>query len=121
MLPEHFYFTGVGWLGYMLYVPVALLITGLVYWLFLRRVRWMILRLGVLLMLSLTLTTLPLWEAAAISFEAEALCANQGGLHVYKTVEAEGFLGGGSIEYGSKYGFSYLEVGGANKKNSSSP
>jgi hypothetical protein len=69
-----------------------------------------------LLLLSLTLITLPLWEAAVISFRANRLCSKQGGLHVYKTVEAEGFLGGSSIKYWSKYGFSYLEVGGANKK-----
>ena len=51
----------------------------------------------------------------AISYKAEKLCKEQGGLHIYKTVETDGFFGGGGIKYWSKYGFSYVEnvgVGG---------
>ena len=43
---------------------------------------------------------------------AHRLCREQGGVHIYKTVEAEGFLGASSIEYWSKYGFRYVEGGG---------
>ena len=36
------------------------------------------------------------------------LCKMEGGLHVYKTVEAEGFLGSGSSEW-IEYGFQFVE------------
>jgi hypothetical protein len=44
-----------------------------------------------------------------ISLKARKLCREEAGLHVYKTVEAEGFLGSTSIENWSKYGFRYVE------------
>ena len=68
MLPEHFYFTGAGWLGYFFYVPVALFICGLIYWLLLRRISHAIIRWSFTLVLSVALVTLPLWEALAISY-----------------------------------------------------
>ncbi len=40
---------------------------------------------------------------------AHRLCREQGGLHVFRTVEAEGFEGSTSIEYWSKYGFKYVD------------
>ncbi len=49
------------------------------------------------------------WDVYQIGQQATKLCREQGGLHVYKTVEAEGFNGGSSIEYWSKYGFRYIE------------
>lgn len=60
MLPEHFYFTGAGWLGYFLYVPVALLMTGLIYWFLLRKISQAIIRWSVMVVLSLVLFTWPL-------------------------------------------------------------
>jgi len=57
------------------------------------------------------------WDVYQISVEAERLCRDEAGLHVYKTVEAEGFLGYASdIEYWSEYGFSYIEGFYKNKK-----
>ena len=111
MLPEHFYFTGAGWLGYFIYVPVALLVTGLIYQLLLRRISLLVIRWPVMIIVSIVLITWPLWGALAISYQAEKLCKEQGGLHVYKTVETDGFLGGVSIKYWSKYGFDYVEGG----------
>ena len=42
---------------------------------------------------------------------AHRLCREQGGLHVFRTVEAEGFYGSSGIEYWSKYGFKFVESG----------
>jgi len=44
-----------------------------------------------------------------ISLKARKLCREEAGLHVYKTVEAEGFLGALNIDYWAKYGFKYVE------------
>ncbi|MGH8120044.1 MAG: hypothetical protein ACRESK_05445, partial [Gammaproteobacteria bacterium] len=44
-----------------------------------------------------------------ISLKARKLCREEAGLHVYKTVAAEGFLGDISIDYWAKYGFRYVE------------
>ena len=117
MLPEHFYFTGAGWLGYFIYVPIALLVTGLIYRLLLRRISLLVIRWPIMIITSMALITWPLWGALAISYQAENLCKEQGGLHVYKTVNTYGFLGSGGIKYWSKYGFSYIEMGlGQNKR-----
>ena len=45
-----------------------------------------------------------------ISLKARKLCREEAGLHVYKTVKAEGFLGYATdIKYWSIYGFEYVE------------
>jgi len=46
-----------------------------------------------------------------IGQEAKRLCDEEGGLHVYKTVEVNGFAGTSSIEYWSKQGFEFVEHG----------
>ena len=116
MLPEHFYFTGAGWLGYFIYVPVALLMTGLIYWFLLRKISQLIIRWSVMIVLSLALFTWPLWGALAISYKAEKLCKEQGGLHVYKVVETDSLLGPASTKRWVEYGFSYIERSGPNNK-----
>lgn len=116
MFPEHFYFTGAGWLGYFLYLPMAILGTVIVYWLVLRRFRTRIVRYSTVLVILLPLVTFPLWDAVAISQRATKLCEQRGGLHVYRTVNADSFLGGGGIEYWSRYGFRFLEIGGSQDK-----
>ena len=116
MLPEHFYFTGAGWLGYFIYVPVALLVTGLIYQLLLRRISLLVIRWPVMIIVSIVLITWPLWGALAISYQAEKLCKEQGGLHVYKRVETDGFIGLAGIKKWSEYGFTYIERGGLNNK-----
>ncbi len=117
MWPEHFYFSGAGWLGYFFYFPAALLISALTFWIGFRRISKLPVRWGATVVFSLILITLPLWEALLISFQAERLCKERGGLHVYKTVEVDGFLqGGGSIKYWAQFGYSYVESGSAGKK-----
>jgi len=111
MLPEHFYFTGAGLLGYLLYVPVVVIGIGLLYGLLLRHIGAGVLRWGTTVTLAVTLLSLPFWDVLAIGYEADKLCKEQGGLHVYKTVEAEGFYGSSGIKYWSKYGFRYVESG----------
>ena len=112
MIPETFYLTGAGWLGYFVYVPIALAVIAFLYWLLLRRIPIIAVQIISLIMVSIPLLTFPLWEALSISYEAEKLCKEQGGLHVYKTVETDGFIGGWGIETAAKYGFSYVENGG---------
>ena len=56
------------------------------------------------------------WDVYQIGQQATKLCKEQGGLHVYKTVEAEGFIGSGGIEYWANYGFKYVEDTYANGK-----
>lgn len=48
------------------------------------------------------------WDVYLIGQRAKVLC-EQTGLKVYRTVEAEGFLGENDIEYWNKYGFKYVE------------
>ena len=117
MLPEHFYFTGAGWLGYVFYVPLALGLVGLLYAFVVRKIPIKIIRWPVLVILVIASLTAPLWQALSISYQAEKLCKEQGGLHVYRTVEADGFLGGWGIETAAKYGFSYVESGGGKHMN----
>ena len=112
MLPEHFYFTGAGLLGYLLYAPLVVFLLILFHRYLLRRFMGPAPRWGLSLILSVVLLSLPFWDVLAIGYEADKLCKEQGGLHVYKTVEAEGFLGSSGIKYWSKYGFKYVEDGG---------
>lgn len=106
MIPEHFYMTD---LGKMVYVAVYLpLVLGLFWWLYRKfKPTW-----PFLAVLALVLLTLPFWDVYMIGRDAERLCKEQGGLHVYKTEEAEGFWGGGGVEYWLSYGFRYVESGG---------
>lgn len=66
---------------------------------------------GLLLSAFLIVVTLVtvFWDVYQIGQQATKLCQEQGGLHVYKIAEAEGFIGDTSIEYWSKYGFKYVE------------
>ncbi|WP_020677438.1 hypothetical protein [Geopsychrobacter electrodiphilus] len=109
MLPEHMYMTDLGKMAYVaLYLPLVL---GLFWWLY-RKIKS---ALPFLVLVALVLLTLPFWDVYMIGRDAERLCREEGGLHVYKTVEAEGFLGDSSIEVWSKFGFQYVESGGGDK------
>lgn len=48
-------------------------------------------------------------DVILISLKARKLCREEAGLHVYKTVEAEGFLGATDIEHWSQLGFKFVE------------
>ena len=50
-------------------------------------------------------------DVVQIGREANKICREQGGLHIYKTVETEGFYGSSGIKYWSEYGFKYVESG----------
>ena len=116
MLPEHFYFTGAGWLGYVFYVPLALGLVGLLYAFVVRKIPIKIIRWPVLVILVIVSLTAPLWQALSISYQAEKLCKEQGGLHVYKTAETDSLLGPASTKRWIDYGFSYIERSGPNNR-----
>jgi hypothetical protein len=109
MIPDHFYMTELGIMAYgFIYLPVAI-VAFLLLWKKLR-LSWI-----VLTPIFLAILTLPFWDVYMIGRDADYLCTEQAGLHIYKTVEADGFLGGGG-EYWIKYGFSYVETGGIGDK-----
>ena len=111
MLPEHFYFTGAGWFGYVFYVPLALGLLVLLYAFVVRKIRAKLIRWPVLAILVIILLTAPLWQALSISYQAKSLCKYQGGLHIYKIAHTDGLLGTSSAFYWAKYGFKYVEHG----------
>lgn len=104
MLPDHFYMAGIG-VYLILYLPAVLVFLWSL-WRQIKHLLW-----PVVVPLGLVLASLPFWDVYMISLDASRLCKDQGGLHVYKTVETDGFLGG-SAERWLKYGFSYIEGGG---------
>jgi hypothetical protein len=116
MLPSQFYFSAPGWVGYLIYVPIAIVGVSAIYRLLLRRISNNATRIVSLSAISIVLLTWPLWEAMAISIQGEKLCLSQGGLHIYRTAETDGFLGGWGIETASKHGFEYAEVVGLGGK-----
>lgn len=110
---EHFYLTGIGIAGYVTFcVPLAMFLTWLIHRYGLRRFASFGLRSVVTFLIASLLLSLPLWDVFVISLEADKLCREQAGLKVYRTVEAEGFLGTGGIEYWSRHSFKYVESGG---------
>lgn len=52
-----------------------------------------------------------------ITLKARKLCREEAGLHVYRTVEAAGFLGDINIDFWKKHGFRYVESIYQHKKN----
>lgn len=113
MWPEYFYMSGLGKIAYVvLYLPAVLIFLTVLYrfWLRLLPIIW--LRRSVMLLLTLFFAAAPWLEVYYISVEAQRLCRSQAGLHVYRVVDAEGFLEAGGIGYWSKYGFKYVESGG---------
>ena len=66
---------------------------------------------------QLTISTLMVLFSVVVVFydvfitglKVNSLCKHKAGIHVYKTVVAEGFLGARDIEDYSKYGFTYVE------------
>ena len=72
---------------------------------------WPFLRAVLLLTLKVVLVWELVWNAdnLATSLWVAALCKFQGGLRVYQTVEAEGYLGRYEIRDWHEYGFRYVE------------
>ena len=114
MLPEHLYMTDLGKIAYVaLYLPLALVLLWLLYRMCFRKVALSWLWTAVS---ALVLLTLPFWDVYMIGRDAERLCREEGGLHVYKVVEADSFRGGGNIVKLSEYGFAYAEAIGLGGK-----
>ena len=88
---------------------VVIFITPLLYWIILKRFN-LIVKITSILSIWIAAILISYLDVYQISKEAERLCREEAGLHVYKTVEAEGFLGSVSgIEKWSKHGFQYVE------------
>lgn len=101
-------------------VFVAIVLTPIIYRLILKRFKLVVKITGIFSLWVIAIF-IAYWDVYQIAKEAERLCREEAGLHVYKTVEAEGFLGSSSIEYWSKYGFKYVEmefIGGKKYRNS---
>jgi hypothetical protein len=64
---------------------------------------------------KVTLCVVLLWEVgwnidvAITSWRAHQLCNARGGLHIYKTVETDGFIGDAWLPW-FDYGFEYTEI-----------
>ena len=111
------YMTSLGVFLYKyVYLPLMAVLLALLYRLLLRRVRPTAMKWSLLAMLAVGLTLLPWWDVYRTGSQVTELCRNEGGLHVYRTVEADGFLGASSIEYWSRYGFKYVEGGGTGNR-----
>jgi len=114
---DHFYVTGVGSLGYLfIYAPLSFFI---VRW-FYRKIAGRVVdsrRAGII---SITLMVLilgaPIWDINQIGQETKRLCEEKAGLRVYKTVEADGFIGGRSIDIYAKHGYLFTERAGSGDK-----
>ena len=113
-----FYVTDLGLQGFFfVYVPLTIYLA----WFFYRRlfrglsVAW--LRFGIPLVLLGLMLAAPVWDVYRIGQESKRLCREQAGLHVFKTVEAEGLAVGPDIDHWSRDGFRYTEsYGRKNKK-----
>ena len=115
MWPDHFYLTELGKGAYVIYAFVTVVVAVIVYQKLLSRLQTRALRFALLAALTLPILLAPLWEVYRISMEAKRLCHEQAGMHIYRTVEADGFLGDSGIEIWSKRGFRYVESGGGDK------
>lgn len=117
MWPEYFYMSGLGKAAYVvLYLPAVLVISLVMYRLLIRHIQNGWLRWGSLSALALSIAAAPLLNVYTLSMEAQQLCRTQAGLHVYRVVEAEGFLGGGMDKYWAEHGFKYVESGGTHDR-----
>src|SRR3989338_1034007 len=87
---------------------VVVVITPCLYRLVLRRYQFGLRMLSIIVLWAVAILV-AYWDVYQISKEARRLCKEEAGLHVYKTVEAEGFLGDISIDYWAKYGFEFVE------------
>src|SRR3990172_9133686 len=87
---------------------IVAVITPILYRLVLRRFRLGVRIISILVLWAFTIVV-AYWDVYQISKEARRLCKEEAGLHVYKTVKAEGFICSTNIDYWAKYGFQYVE------------
>ena len=105
------YISGIGWIAIIIiYIPVTLFVIGLIYIFILKKLNVPVQILCVSALFSLS-TWLLLSDVIQIGNQAKELCKNAG-LHVNKTVVADGFYGKGVAGFAGTwkpYGFSYVE------------
>jgi hypothetical protein len=105
------YISGIGWIAiFVIYIPVTLFVIGLIYILILKKLNISIKVLSVLALFIFSAWLL-LWDIIQIGNQAKELCKNAG-LHINKTVVADGFYGKGVAGFArtwKPYGFSYVE------------
>ncbi len=87
---------------------VVVVITPIIYWLILKRFKLVIKIISILCVWFIAVF-IAYWDVYQISKEAERLCQEEAGLHVYKTVEADGLAGVFELEDWIEYGFTYVE------------
>ncbi len=73
-------------------------------------------RVPIMLALWSVLAVCTYWETFAIALQAKMLCETEAGIKVFRTVEAEGFLGTTDIEFWARRGFRYVESRGAGRQ-----
>lgn len=114
---DHFYVTGVGIFGYVfIYAPLAYFITRLVYRYLLKPIVGQWLGSAVAISVMAFVLAAPVWDVYQIGQETKRLCTEKAGVHVYKTVMADGARVGPGIEIWSKYGYLYTEGHGRGNK-----
>ncbi|MBI2994130.1 MAG: hypothetical protein HYY48_08150 [Gammaproteobacteria bacterium] len=93
------------------------IVTPVVYLCGLKSLRWRS-RMFAICGLWLAAIAIGFTDVYLIAREARRLCTAEAGVRVYKTVQAEGFLGDSGIEYWANYGFRYVEAEfrGGNKR-----
>lgn len=113
-----FYYSDMLPVGYfIIYLPFVFFIVWIFYKLLLKHIPQNAVRYSSTAVMLLILSGVPWLSVYQLSSEAKIICDQQGGLHIYKTVEVDGFRDGWDIETASKYGFSYLERGGGDYMN----
>jgi hypothetical protein len=113
MITDQFYLSGLGRIAYIaLYVPLSLIVGWMIFVWLLRRMENMRKRRLTAALVTAIVVTAPLWDVFTIGVEAQRLCREQAGLHVYRKVEAEGFVGGALSKKLADGGFKFVESGG---------
>lgn len=99
----------------LLILLFGLVVLPVLYYFLIRRLRvW--LQVLVVPMLLGGFIYLAYFDVVKIAREAERLCTTEAGMHVYKTVEAEGFYGVIDIDPWLKRGFKWVEISDGPKK-----
>lgn len=105
------YISGLGQVAIVLiYIPLTILIIWVLYKLLIKELS-VPARTLIIIAMVLFSAYLLLWDVVKISKQAKEFCKDAG-LHVYKTVEADGFYGKGAAGYTNTwkpYGFGYVE------------
>ncbi len=101
------------WIAKILFCVISLIVTGLIIIRFLRqpsRNKPSIMKLLLIIVVSELLIFGALyWDIIIAGNQVSKMCREQGGMHIYKTVAAEGMAGLQGMRGWAEYGFSYVE------------